>query len=77
MYVVIVPLNKTEIKPSSLKMPQFSKRLEKFFETKQNLYIKFFKNKSARAEGKYMNYKNCFEKLKTEIKEKLSRLLST
>lgn len=74
MYVVIVPLNKTEIKPSSLKMPQFSKRLKKFFETKQNLYIK---NKSARAEGKYMNYKNCFEKLKTEIKEKLSRLLST
>ena len=54
------PLTEIEIKPKNLKMPWFSKELKKFSKTKQRLYIKFSKNKSAESEEKYKNYKNLF-----------------
>ena len=76
MYVVSFPLTETEIKPRSLKMLCFSKRLNKSSETKQNLYIKFSKNKSAKAEGKYKNYKIFSKSLKQKSKEKLLCLSS-
>ena len=58
------PLTEIEIKPKNLKTPWFSKGLKKSSKTKQKLYIKFLKNKSAESEKKYKNYRNFFEKLK-------------
>ena len=63
------PLTKIEIKPKNLKTPWFSKGLKKSSKTKQRLYIKFLKNKSAESEEKYKNYKNLFEKLKIKSKK--------
>ena len=62
-------LTEIEIKPKKLKTPWFSKRLKKSSKTKQRLYIKFLKNKSAESEEKYKNYKNLFEKLKIKSKK--------
>ena len=56
------PLTEIEIKPKKLKTPWFSKVLKKPSKTKQRLYIKFLKNKSAESEGKYKNYKNLYVK---------------
>ena len=58
------PLTEIEIRPKNLKTPWFSKGLKESSKTKQRLYIKFLKNKSAESEEKYKNYKNLFEKLK-------------
>ena len=63
------PLTEIEIKPKNLKTPWFSKGLKKSSKTKQRLYIKFLKNKSAESEEKYKNYKNLFEKLKIKSKK--------
>ena len=52
-----------------MKTPWFSKGLKKSSKTKQRLYIKFLKNKSAESEEKYKNYKNLFEKLKIKAKK--------
>ena len=65
------PLTEIEINYKNLKKPWFSKGLKKSSKTKQRLYIKFLKNKSAESEEKLKNYKNLFEKLKKNIKEKL------
>ena len=64
------PLTEIEIKSKNLKTPWFSKGLKKSPKTKQRLYIKFSKNKSAESEEKYKNYKNIFEKLKIKSKKK-------
>ena len=45
------PLTEIEIKPKNLKTPWFSKGLKKSSKTKQRLYIKFLKNKSAESEA--------------------------
>ena len=63
------PLTELEIKAKNLKTPWFSKGLKKSSKTKQRLYIKFLKNKSAESEEKYKNYKNLFEKLKIKSKK--------
>ena len=63
------PLTEIEIKPKSLKTPWFSKGVSKSSKTKQRLYIKFLKNKSAESEEKYKNYKIFFEKLKIKSKK--------
>lgn len=76
MYLVDFPLTETEIKSRSLKMFWFSKRLNKSSKTNQNLYIKFSKNKSAKAEGKCKNYKIFSKSLKQKSKEKLLCLSS-
>ena len=57
-------MTEIEIKPKNLKTPWFSKGLKKPSVTKQRLYIKFLKNKSAEYEETYKNYKNLYEKLK-------------
>ena len=69
IYDVNFPLTEIEIKPKNLKTPWFSKGLKKSSKTKQRLYIKFLKNKSAESEEKYKNYKNLFEKLKIKSKK--------
>ena len=48
-------LTEIEIKPKNLKTPWFSKEIKKFSETKQRLYVKFLKSKSAESEEKYKN----------------------
>ena len=63
------PLIEIEIKPKNLKTAWFSKRVKKPSKTKQRLYIKFLKNKSAESEEKYRNYKNLFEKYKIKSKK--------
>ena len=63
------PLTETEMKPKNLETSWFSKGLKKSSKTKQKLYIKFLKNKSAESEEKYKNYKNLFEKLKIKSKK--------
>ena len=63
------PLTETEIKPLNLKTPWFSKGLKKSSKTKQRLYIKVLKSKSAEPEEKYRNYKDIFEKLKIKSKK--------
>ena len=62
-------MTKIKVKPKNLKTPWFSKGLKKSSKTKQRLYIKFLKNKSAESEEKYKNYKNLFEKLKIKAKK--------
>ena len=62
-------MTKIKVKPKNLKTPWFSKGLKKSSKTKQRLYIKFLKNKSAESEEKYKNYKNLFEKLKIKSKK--------
>ena len=57
------------MKPKNLKMPWFGKGLKESSKTKQSLYIKVLKNKSAESEEKYKNYKNHFEKLKIKSKK--------
>ena len=57
------------MKPKNLETSWFSKGLKKSSKTKQKLYIKFLKNKSAESEEKYKNYKNLFEKLKIKSKK--------
>ena len=52
IYDVNFPLTEIEIKPKNLKTPWFSKGLKKSSKTKQRLYIKFLKNKSAKSEKK-------------------------
>ena len=69
IYDVNFPLTEIEIKPKNLKTPWFSKGLKKSSKTKQRLYIKFLKNKSAKSEEKCKNYKNLFEKLKIKSKK--------
>ena len=63
------PLTETEIKPKNLKTPWFSKGLKKSSKTKQRLYIKPLKMKSAESKEKYKNYKNLFEKLRIKSKK--------
>ena len=62
IYDVNFPLTEIEIKPKNLKTPWFNKVLKKPSKTKQRLYIKFLKNKSAESEEKYKNYKNLYVK---------------
>ena len=62
-------MTEIEIKPKNLKTPSFSNGPKKSSKTKQRLYIKFLKNKSAESEEKYKNYKNLFEKLKIKSKK--------
>ena len=69
IYDANFPLTEIEIKPKNLKTPWFSKWLKKSSKTKQRLYIKFLKNKSAKSEEKYKNYKNLFEKFKIKSKK--------
>ena len=57
-------LTEIEIKPKNLKTLWLSNGLKKSPKTKQSLYIKLLKNKSAESEEKYKNYKKLFEKLK-------------
>ena len=65
----IFPLTEIKIKPKNLKMSWFSKGLKKSSKTKQRLYIKFLKNKSAESDKRYKNYKNLFEKFKTKSRK--------
>ena len=58
IYDANFPLTEIEIKPKNLKTPWFSKGLKKSSKTKQRLYIKFLKSKSAESEEKYKNYKS-------------------
>ena len=62
-------MTEIEIKPKNLKTPWFSKGLKKPSVTKQRLYTKFLKNKSAEYEEIYKNYKNLYEKLKKKLKK--------
>ena len=57
-----------EIKPKNLKTPWLSKGQKKSSKTKQMIYIKSLKNKNAKSEEKYKNYKNLFEKPKIKLK---------
>ena len=57
-------MTEIEIKPKNLKTLWLSNGLKKSPKTKQSLYIKLLKNKSAESEEKYKNYKKLFEKLK-------------
>ena len=57
-------LTEIEIKPKNLQTLWLSNGLKKSPKTKQSLYIKLLKNKSAESEEKYKNYKKLFEKLK-------------
>ena len=57
-------LTEIEIKPKNLKTLWLSNGPKKSPKTKQSLYIKLLKNKSAESEEKYKNYKKLFEKLK-------------
>ena len=57
-------MTEIEVKPKNLKTLWFSNGLKKSPKTKQCLYIKLLKNKSAESEEKYKNYKKLFEKLK-------------
>ena len=49
-------MTEIEIKPKNLKTLWFSNGLKKSPKTKQCLYIKLLKNKSAESEEKYKNY---------------------
>ena len=53
----------------TLKTLWSSKGLKKSYKTKQKLYIKFLKNKSAGSEEKYKSYKHLSEKLKIKSKK--------
>ena len=59
-------LTEIETKPNTLKSPWFGKGLKKSSKTKQKLYIKFLKNKSAESERKHKSCKSLFEKLKSK-----------
>ena len=52
IYNVNFALTELEIKLKNLKTLRFSKGLKKSSKTKQRLYIKFLKNKSAKSEKK-------------------------
>ena len=47
------PLTEIVIKPKNLETPWFSKELKKSSKTKQRLYIKFLRYKSAESEERY------------------------
>ena len=57
-------LTEIEIKPKNLKTLWLSNGLKKSPKTKQSLYIKLLKNKSAESQEKYKNHGKLFEKLK-------------